>query len=201
MFRQWTIGLVAALIALAPIPAQAATPVRVRGDVIALDGHVLTVKSRDGSTVTVQLAEKFAVRSVVKRTLADIGVNSYVGSAAVSMSDGRLKAIEVLIFPEAARGTGEGHRPWDLLPESTMTNATVAETVSGKDGAELTLKYKDGEKKLVVPPDAPIVTFEPGDPSLLVAGAHVVVFAQKQDDGAITAATVVVGKDGLVPPM
>jgi hypothetical protein len=190
-----------ALPALLPLRAGAAENVRVRGVIETFAGGVLTIKTRTGETVQVHLGEKVGVRVVVKASLEDIKVNTYVGAAALPMPDGRLKALEVLIFPEAARGSNEGHYPWDLLPESTMTNATVAETVSGVDGRELTLKYKGGEKKLVVPPEAPIVTFAPGDASMLTPGTVVIVFGSREDDGRLTGRAVAVGRDGVNPPM
>jgi hypothetical protein len=137
----------------------------------------------------------------VKASLADVAIGSFVGIAALPQPDGSLEAIEVLIFPEAARGTGEGHYAWDLLPESTMTNATVADTVAAVGGRTLTLKYKDGEKKITVPPAAPVVTLDPGDASLLKPGAAVFIPARKEADGTLAAGRVLVGRDGLVPPM
>jgi hypothetical protein len=201
MLKRLGIGLVCAAFVLAAGWAQAAQNVRVRGVIEGLEGNVLSVKTRTGETVRVHLADKYSVRIVLKASLADIKVDSYIGTAAMPMPDGRLKAIEVLIFPEAARGTSEGHYGWDLMPESTMTNATVAETVTKADGHEFTLKFKGGEKKLVVPPDAPIVTFGPGDPSLLTPGTVVVVFAARGDDGTVNGRAVVVAHDGVNPPM
>jgi uncharacterized low-complexity protein len=151
----------AALLAAATAAAQTAPPTRVRGTIESIDGQSLAVKAREGGTVDIKLADNMAVLGVTKASLADIAVGTFVGAAALPQPDGTLKAIEVLVFPEAARGSGEGHYPWDLLPESTMTNATVAETVAGVTGPTLTLKYKDGEKKVVVPPEAPIVTRQP----------------------------------------
>ena len=201
MLKQLGLALVCAALVLGATLAQAAQNVRIRGTIEGVSGQVLTVKSRTGETMQLHLAEKFAVRYVVKRSLADITANTYIGTAATTLPDGRLKAIEVLIFPEAARGTAEGHFPWDLLPESTMTNATVAEHVSKADGPELTLKYKGGEKKLVVPPDAPIVTFMNGDAGMLAAGTYAVAFGTKDDDGKINIRAVYVGHDGVNPPM
>jgi hypothetical protein len=194
-------ALVAALGAAAAVSAQTAPPVRVRGTIDKAESQSLTVKAREGNTVEIRLVENVAVLGVTKAGLADISVGKFVGAAALPQPDGSLKALEVLIFPEAARGTGEGHYAWDLLPESTMTNATVAETVAGVSGPTLTLKYKDGEKKIVVPPEAPIVTFSPADRSLLKPGAAVFVPTQRQGDGSLTASRVLVGRDGLVPPM
>jgi hypothetical protein len=204
MTKNWKRGLVltaaAATLALGAA-AQNAPPTRVRGTIEKIEGQNLAVKAREGNIVDIKLADDAKVTGVVKAKLADIAVGSFVGAAALSQPDGTLKALEVLIFPEAARGSNEGHYPWDLMPESTMTNATVAEQVAGVNGATLTLKYKDGEKKIVVPPEAPIVTFAAGDRSLLQLGAAVFVPAAKRPDGGFTAGRVLVGKDGTVPPM
>ena len=176
-------------------------PQRIRGDVVSIDGNVLQVKSRAGESLTVKLADNYAVSAVVKRDLAAVVPGTFIGTATLPNADGTLQALEVLIFPEAARGSGEGHYPWDLQPGSMMTNATVFDVVRVDAAHRLTLKYKDGEKVVVVPPGAPIVTFEPGDRAMLVPGAHVMFGATKQPDGTLTATRVNVGKDGLVPPM
>ena len=183
-------------VASAQAPAQ-----RIRGDVMALDGNTLQVKSRTGETLTVKLADNFAVSAIAKRDLANVVPGAFIGTATMARPDGTLQALEVLIFPEAARGSNEGHYPWDLQPGSMMTNATVSEVVAVDGARRITLKYKDGEKVVLVPPDTPIVTFEPGDRAMLVPGAHVMFGATKQPDGTLTAARVNVGKDGLVPPM
>src|SRR5215217_2268325 len=162
-----------------PVQAQSPQTVRVRGTVVSLDGNALVVKSRNGETVPIRLTDSWSVSGVVKASLADIKPGTYIGTAAMPQRDGSLRALEVLIFPEAMRGTGEGHRPWDLLPESTMTNATVAETVNKVDGPILNLTYNGGEKKVVVPPEAPIVTFAPADRSDLKPGARVIATVTK----------------------
>ena len=138
---------------------------------------------------------------MIPADLAAAGTGSFIGTAAVPQADGTLKAQEVVIFPESMRGVGEGHRAWDLTPDSTMTNATVEAAVAGAAGRELSLTYKGGEKKLVVPPGTPIVTLAPGDASLLKAGNHVFLSATQGADGIVTASRITVGKDGLVPPM
>jgi hypothetical protein len=182
--------------------AQGTPATRVRGDVESLDGQVLTVKARDGARLTIKLADNFTVGGLTRASLADAVVGKFVGVAAMPQPDGTLRAIEVLIFPESGRGTGEGHYPWDLQPQSTMTNATVAEVIAASDGRTLTLRYKDGEKRLFVPEWTPVVTAAPADRSALVPGAHVFIFAaQRQPDGSYTASRVTVGIDGLVPPM
>jgi hypothetical protein len=190
-------ALCAAALAQAPLPTQ-----RIRGDVAALDALNLQVKSRTGETLAVKLAENYTVTAVVRTDVSAIKPGTFVGIASMPQPDGTQVALEVLLFPEAMRGTGEGHYPWDLKPGSMMTNATVADAVAiSSSGRRMTLKYKDGEKAVVVPDDAPIVTFEPGDKTMLVPGAHILVTAAKQPDGSLTAGRVAVGKNGLVPPM
>jgi hypothetical protein len=188
-------------VALLTTMAAAQTPTRVRGTIEKIDAQSMTVKSREGHALEIKLAENLNVSGVVHAPLSDIKAGTFVGAAALAQPDGTLKALEVLIFPESMRGSGEGHYAWDLMPESTMTNATVAETVAGVSGPTLTLRYKDGEKKIVVPSDAPIVTFVPGDRSLLKPGTAVMFSATPQADGKLMAARVAAGKDGVVPPM
>lgn len=174
---------------------------RVRGVIEKLDGRTLSVISREGPVVAVALPESARISAVAKAALADIKAGSYVGIAAMPRPDGSQMAIEVLIFPEAMRGAGEGHRPWDLMPESTMTNATVADTVSKVEGHTLTLTYKDGQKTVVVPPEAPIVTFVPATMADVKPGVRVFANVAKAPDGSATAASLVVGRDGVDPPM
>ncbi|WP_147707830.1 DUF5666 domain-containing protein [Microvirga massiliensis] len=181
--------------------AQAAQPVRVRGTVVSLNSSTLHVKSRAGNDASIRLAENWAVSGVVRAQLDDIKPGSFVGVAALPQAGDSLRAIEVLVFPENMRGTGEGHSPWDLLPQSSMTNATVASAVQGIDGRTLTLSYKGGEKTITVPPEAPIVTFGPAEKADVKAGAAVFVPVQRQADGTLQASRVLVGKDGVVPPM
>ena len=183
--------------------AQQAQTVRVRGTVEAVDGPMLTVKSRDGkTTLKVKLADNAVVRGIVKASLSDIKADSFIGVTGMPQADGSQKAVEIHIFPEAMRGTGEGHRPWDLMPNSTMTNATVAQMVKGVSGDEITLKYKDGEKKIHVAPDTVIVTYVPGDKGELKPGAKIfIVAANKKDDGTLEAPAISVGRNGITPPM
>jgi hypothetical protein len=180
--------------------AQPATR-RIRGDVAAIDGLKLTVVTRDREKVEIALDEKYVVTAVVKTDMSAIKPGSYVGTASMPQSDGGQRSLEVLVFPESGRGSGEGHYPWDLQPGSMMTNATVATVVEAGQGRRMTLKYKDGEKVIDVPADAPIVTFEPGDRAMLKPGAHVIVGAAPGPSGSLTASRISVGKDGLVPPM
>jgi len=177
------------------------TTVRVRGTIERVDGDTYVVKSRDGSELKLKLAAKVVVTAIVPASLADIKEGSYVGAAAMPMADGRQKALEVHIFPDAMRGTGEGHRGFDLKPSSTMTNGSVGKTTASSDGQALTLKYKDGEKTVVVPPDAPIVAYVPSDVSELKVGARIFIgAANKLPDGSLQAARVNVGR-GVAPPM
>jgi hypothetical protein len=181
--------------------AQSPPPVRVRGTVDSLNGQTLAVKSRDGSTVDIKLADNTPVRSVIKSSISDVKQGGFVGITAMPLPDGTQKAVEIHIFPEAMRGTGEGHRPWDLMPNSTMTNATVDSEVAVSDGQKLVLKYKDGEKTFIVPPDAAIVTFGPATMADVKPGAKIFVIAAKQPDGSLSAGSITVGRDGVAPPM
>jgi hypothetical protein len=190
------------LLALSATLTHAQQPTRVRGTIERVDGALLMVKSRDGAELTVRLADNAVVVAIVARALTDIKAGDYVGSAALPTAGGALRALEIHIFPENMRGTGEGHRPHDLLPESTMTNATVAETVHRVEGHTLMLKYKDGEKTLIVPQETPIVTYVPGERAELKPGAKIFIAnAARQPDGTLQAARIAVGRDGLTPPM
>ena len=164
---------------------------------------MLTVKSRDGQTTfRIRTTDNVTVRGVVKASLSDIKESSYIGVTGMPQADGSQKAVEIHIFPEPLRGTGEGFRPWDLMPNATITNATVAQMVKGAQGDEITLRYKDGEKKIIVTPDTVIVTYVPGDKSELKPGARIFIAgASKKDDGTLEAASISVGRDGLTPPM
>jgi len=182
--------------------AQQPPTVRIRGTIEAIDGSLLTVKSRDGTEMKVRMTDNVAVVGVANIAMSEIKPGSYIGVSGMPEPDGTQKAIAVHIFPEAQRGVAEGFRPWDLRPNSTMTNATVAETVASTDGQNILVKYKDGEKKVVVPPGTPIVTFVPGDKSELKPGAKIIIFgAIKKDDGTLEANRVNVGRDGITPPM
>ena len=182
--------------------AQQPPPVRIRGTIEAVDGSLLTVKSREGSDIKVRVTDNVAVFGVAKTAMSEIKQGSYIGVTAMPEADGTQKALAVHIFPENQRGAAEGFRPWDLRAGSTMTNATVAETVAGTDGQNILVKYKDGEKKVVVPPETPIVTFVAGEKSELKPGAKIIIFgALKKDDGTLEANRVNVGRDGITPPM
>jgi len=182
--------------------AQQPPTVRIRGTIEAVDGSLLTVKSREGTEMKVRVADNAAVFGVARAALSEIKQGSYIGVSAMPEPDGTQKALAVHIFPENQRGAAEGFRPWDLRPNSTMTNATVAETVAGTEGQNILVKYKDGEKKVLVPPDTPIVTFVAGDRSELKPGAKIIIFsATRKEDGTLEAARVNVGRDGITPPM
>jgi hypothetical protein len=203
-FKYGVVGAagLALLLTVASVSAQQPAPTRVRGEIEKVEGNTLTVKSREGATVKVVLKDNAVISGVEKAALADIKQNSFVGITAMPQPDGTQKAIEVHIFPEARRGAGEGHRPWDLVPNSTMTNANVEQLVTAVDGPMLTMKYKEGEKKISVPNNATIVQFVNGDKADLKPGAKIFIAAGKKlPDGAIEAGGINVGKDGLTPPM
>jgi hypothetical protein len=182
--------------------AWAQDTVRVRGTIERIDGNTIAVKSRDGAELKVALGDKALIVAIVKASMADIKQGSFVGVTGMPQADGSQRAIEVHIFPEAMRGTGEGHYAWDLRPGSTMTNANVEQMVTGVDGHTLSVKYKDGEKKITVPPDATIVTYMPGEKSELTPGTKIFVAAAKKlPDGTLEAPRVNYGRDGLTPPM
>ena len=202
MFRFVRIaGSIALLLAAAPIAGAQEQSVRVRGTIDRVEGDTYIVKPRSGGEVKVKLPDNVMVVALTKASLADIKQGSYVGVAGMPQADGSQKALEVHIFPEAMRGTGEGHRGWDLQPSSTMTNGAVEQTTASADGQVLTLKYKDGQKKIVVSPDTPIVVYVPGEKSELKAGAPIFISAAtKQPDGTLTTPRVNVGR-GVAPPM
>ena len=182
--------------------AQQPQTVRLRGTIESVDGQLLSVKGRDGASMNVRLAENAPVRTVIRMALADVKQGSFVGITAIPQPDGTQKAVEIHIFPEAMRGTGEGHRPWDLMPDSTMTNANVDSVVVSADGQVLVLKYKDGEKKFIVPANVEVVEFAPATMSDLKPGEKVFVAAAKKlPDGSLEAPNITVGRDGVSPPM
>ena len=185
--------------ALAQAPA--APPVRIRGTLEKLEGQNLTVKSRNGQSMNVKLADNFAVVGISKASIADIGRGKFIGSTTVGERDGKLVAEEVHIFPENMRGTGEGHYDWDLKPTSKMTNANVADIVTMADDRVMTVKYKGGEKQILVTPKTVVVSYGPVDRAELKPGAPLFLVAQRQPDGTLTAARVNVGMNGQVPPM
>jgi len=194
-------ALAAALFATMSVAsAQDAKPTGVRGTVTSLAGDVLKVHTRDGKDVDVKLAADTPIRGVALANINDIKPDSYVGTAAIPQADGTLKALEVHVFPASMRGAGEGHRAWDLGANSTMTNGTVGSLV-GSNGRTITVKYKEGEKKVTIPQDVPIVSLEPGSRALLVPGTKVVLFAHKDADGSLAANAISAGEHGITPPM
>ena len=199
MFKQ--IVLAAACLAFAAgAVAQPPPSVRVAGTVESFDGHVLTIKSAKLGEVKINLTDNAAVFGVSKATLADIKPGSYIGVGAMPQADGSQRAIRVTVFAEVQRGLGEGHRPWDARPNSTMTNGAVDKTVGSVDGEVLMVKYKGGEQKIVVPPEAKILAYSGADTSELKPGAHVAVLrAVKKPDGSLEANRVNVGRGDVVP--
>ena len=200
MMTRRTLGAsaVALLFAASFAAAQAPQMVRVRATLEDVSVPMLTAKSRDGAEMKIKLADNAPVNEVVKASLADIKADSYIAVTAMPQPDGTQKAVAILIFPEAMRGVGEGHRPWDLEPNSTMTNATVAEQVAGTDGQTVTVKYKDGDKKILVTPATIIVTYKKAAASDLKAGQKIFVAAAKKlDDGTLEAPNVAYGDVGV----
>jgi len=198
VLRMLGYAAVLAALGIAGASAQQQT-MRIRGTVEKVDGNKVVVKATDGAELTLTLTEKAVIVGVVKASLADIKAGSFVGSAAMPQADGSQKALEVHIFAESQRGTGEGHRPY-TTPGSTMTNGTVGDMVTATDAGTLTVKYKEGEKKIVVPPNVPIVRYEIGDRSEVKPGVHITALnAVKKPDGSIEAPRLNVGRGGLVP--
>jgi hypothetical protein len=176
-------------------------PTRIRGEIEKVDGGMVTVKARDGSMMNVKLADNARIMAFVKASPADIKPNSYIGVTAMPEPDGTQKAIAVHIFLEGQRGTGEGFRQWDLRPNSTMTNANVESKVASVDGDVVMVKYKDGEKKVIISKDTPVVAYAPSEMSEVKPGAQIIIFAaQKQADGTYSAPAINIGR-GVAPPM
>jgi hypothetical protein len=200
MSRTFRIALVGAIIAVSCMTVTAQT-VRVRGTIEKADGNVLTLRSSEGDEIKLTLTGNATVVAVVKASMADIKEGTFLGSAAMPQPDGSQKALEVHIFPEEMRGTGEGHRPYAPVPESTMTNGTSSDsTVAGVDGSTIVVRYKGGEKKIVVPPNVPIVRYEIGSNNDLKTGVRFTVLAAtKKPDGTLEASRINVGRDGVVP--
>ena len=198
----WVFGIAVAVgFAVSAAFAQDA-PVRVRGTIEQVDGNTLAIKARDGKELKVTLAENAMIVALIKASIEDIKTGGFIGVTSLPQVDGSMHAVEVHIFPESMRGTGEGHRPWDLLPNSTMTNATVAQAVTKVEGHAVTLKYKDGEKTIIIKPDTAIVTYVPGRKDELKPGAKIfIAAATRQPDGTLQAPRINVGRDGVTPPM
>ncbi len=178
------------------------TPARVRGTLEKMNGNTLTIATKGGKETSVPLKDGAPIIAVTKGAMSDIKDNTFVGITAMPQPDGTQKAVEVHVFEESLRGVGEGHYPWDLMQNSTMTNGAVAQQVQKVEGNTLQVKYKDGEKTIVVPKDAEVVNLVPGGKDDLKAGAHVFIPRwEKQGDGTWMATVVVVGRDGITPPM
>ena len=193
---------VVSVFASAAVAQQPPTPTRIRGTIESIDGKTLSVKTREGTDVKVNMTADIGVVGIAKTTLSEIKQGSYIGVSGMPQPDGSQKAIAIHIFPEAMRGAAEGFRAWDLRPNSTMTNATVAQQVASTDGQVIDVKYKDGEKKVVVTPDTAIVAFVTGDKSEIKPGAKIIIFgAVKKDDGSLETNRIGVGRDGIAPPM
>ncbi len=195
-------SIAAVVIAAVSTAVLAQTPTRIRGTVEQVDGNTLTIKARSGELMKVKVPDNVVVVGITKASIADIGSGKFIGTTTVGERDGALVALEVHIFPEAMRGTGEGHRDWDLRPESKMTNANVAEIKNMADGRVMTIQYKGGEKKVLVTPRTAVVNFEPATRADLKPGAPVFInAAERQADGSYTAPRVNVGLHGQIPPM
>jgi hypothetical protein len=200
-FKLASVALATTLAALASTGASAAEGVRVRGTVVSLGGNTLVVKSREGDTVSIALAANWKAGGIAKAQLADIKPGDFVGIASLPAASGTAGALEVLVFPPAMRGTGEGSYGWDLKPNSTMTNGAVTEAVKSVDGTTVNVAFHGESKKITIAPATPIVTFAPATAADVKPGAAVFIPAQRGDDGKLSTAQVVVGKDGIVPPM
>jgi hypothetical protein len=198
-------ALIGAAAAGAALAQQAASPqaqtIRLRGTIEKLDGRAVLAKSSKGETLALKLADRVLVVAVVKASVADIKPGLFIGSGAMPQSDGSQQALEVHIFAESMRGTGEGHRPWDGAPNSTMTNGTVGATVSGVDGPVVTVQYKDGEKKIMIGPNVPIVRYEIADAGAIIPGAPFTAVATgKAADGSFEVSRINIGRNGASPP-
>jgi hypothetical protein len=180
--------------------AQSTPPVRLRATVVSYAAPNLVIKERSGKVMSLTMPDETGVVVVIPTDITSIQPGSFIGTAALPRPDGKLEALEVVVFPEAARGSGEGHYPWDLKPDSSMTNATVAELARSSNGRTLILRYKEGEKTVIVPDGVPIVTFRPGDRTLIVPGAKVFIVADVSDDQFIIR-RLMIGRNGLTPPM
>ncbi|WP_341964056.1 DUF5666 domain-containing protein [Pseudomonas sp. RC10] len=192
--------LASAMLMAGPSQAEDAKPTRVRGAITAIDGDVLKIHSNRNEDLLVKLTKDTQVRGVTLAQVADIKPGSYVGSAAVPQADGTLKALEVHVFPPEMAGTGDGHRAFDLGKDSTMTNGSVGDLVTS-NGRTITVNYKGGQKKIVIPDDVPIVNLVPGDRSLLKPGVKAIVQAQPAADGSLSALSISAGENGVTPPM
>jgi hypothetical protein len=200
------VGAAAMVLAATASFAQQPQTVRIRGQIEKVDGNQLSVKARDGAQLKVNMDDNYRVAAMIKATLDELKPDTYIGVTSMPQADGTLKAVAIHIFQPAQRGTGEGHRPWDLTPGSLMTNAAIDTTVTATDGQMITVKYKQGdkvdEKKVLVTPQTVIVRYVPGEKSELKPGVHIIIGAAvKKEDGTLTASALNYGRDGVVPPM
>jgi hypothetical protein len=193
--------LIAVVSAAALAQAPAAPQVRIRGTVEKVDGQMLTVKANNGQSMAVKLADNYTVMGITKASVADVASGKFIGTTTVGERNGGLVSLEIHIFPENMRGTGEGHRDWDLRPESKMTNANVADVKSMGKERLLTVQYKGGEKQILVTEGTVVVSYAPTDKSELKPGAPIFVVATRGPDGSLTAPRVNVGLNGQIPPM
>jgi len=195
-------SIAAVVVAAVSTAVLAQAPTRIRGTLEQVDGNTLTIKARSGEVMKVRVPDNVVVTGITKASIADIGSGKFIGTTTVGQRDGALVAEEVHIFPESMRGTGEGHRDWDLRPESKMTNANVADIKNMGDGRVMTVQYKGGEKQILVTPRTVVVNFEPASRAELKPGTPVFInAAERQPDGSYTAARVNVGLHGQIPPM
>ncbi len=195
-------SIAAVVIAAVSAAAFAQAPTRIRGTIEQVEGNTLTIKARSGELMKVRVPDNVVVTAITKASVADIANGKFIGTTTVGQRDGALVAEEIHIFPESMRGTGEGHRDWDLRPQSKMTNANVADIKSMGDGRVMTIQYKGGEKKILVTPRTVVVNFEPSSRAELKPGAPVFInAAERQADGSYTAPRVNVGLHGQIPPM
>ncbi len=198
MTRPCTILLAAAVALLTALGAQAQTTERIRGTITGMEGNTLSIKTREGKDIKVDLTEKATVAAVKAISLNDLKAGDYVGATTRKRADGALVALEVHVVPQ---GVGEGHRPWDLEPDTMMTNANIESMVQAAGGQELVLKYKDGSQKILVPPGTPVVTTTPADRTFLKKGEYVFMNTNVAPDGKMsTSARIQVSKDGVKPP-
>jgi hypothetical protein len=196
------VALAVLTVLASPALAQAPDVVRVRGAIEGVDGHTLSVKSRDSAVLKVNVPDNAVILTVVKAQLSDVRQGTFIGVTGMPQPDGTQKAVEIHIFPEAMRGTGEGFRPWDLMPNSTMTNANVDSEVVSTDGKTLVLRYKGGDKTITVPSDVIVVTFAPATLADLKPGEKIfIAAANKQPDGMLVAPRMIVSRNGINPPM
>jgi hypothetical protein len=182
------------------VAAQESSPIRLRGTVQDFADPNLVILERSGKVITVVVPDETGIVEVIPTDIALVQPGTFIGTATVPRADGKLVSLEVVVFPEFARGAGEGHFPWDLEPESTMTNATVAELARSSDGRILRLRYKDGDKTVIVPDGVPVVTLRPGNRLMIVPGAKLFAVAEQRGDQYI-AMRLLVGRNRLQPPM